>query len=73
IGLVNLVARRKIVPELIQRDATAERMSEEAGRLLGDYRAAEDMRAALREVRDRLGVPGASRRAATAVLAECDT
>jgi lipid-A-disaccharide synthase len=71
IGLANIVAGRSIVPELIQQDATAERLSREASRLLTDRQAAGGMRAELRKVREALGSPGASRRAAAAVLAEC--
>jgi lipid-A-disaccharide synthase len=71
IGLVNIVAGRRIVTELIQHDATPERLCAEAARLLMDEQAQAEMRAALREVRDALGAPGASRRAAAAVLAEC--
>lgn len=71
IGLVNIVAGRSVVTELIQQDATPERMSAEASRLLADGQAAGDMRMELRRVRDTLGSPGASRRAAAVVLAEC--
>jgi lipid-A-disaccharide synthase len=71
IGLVNLVAGRKFVPELIQQDATADRLGREADRLLQDAQAYDQMKAALRTVRDALGKPGASRRAAEVVLAEC--
>jgi lipid-A-disaccharide synthase len=71
IGLVNIVAAKSIVPELIQQDATPERMSQEVSRLLTDGQAADRMRAELRKVRDALGVPGASQRAAATVLAEC--
>ncbi|MBI4402075.1 MAG: lipid-A-disaccharide synthase [Nitrospirae bacterium] len=71
IGLVNIVAGRRIVPELIQHEATPERLQEEAARLLGDEAAYDRMRAALRAVRESLGSSGASRRAAAAVLAEC--
>ncbi len=71
IGLVNLVAGRRIVPELLQREATVERIAAEASRLLDDPVAAETMRAELRAVRASLGEPGASRRAAQAILAEC--
>jgi lipid-A-disaccharide synthase len=71
IGLANIVAGRSIVPELIQQDATAERLSREASRLLTDQQAARAMRTELRKVREALGSPGASRRAAAAVLAEC--
>ncbi len=71
IGLVNLIAERKIVTELIQQEATPERLHQEAVRLLTDRAAYDEMKAALRAVRQSLGEPGASRRAAEAVLAEC--
>lgn len=73
IGLANLVAGRGIVPELIHHEATPERLVQETERLLTDTRAYEDMKAALSSVRQALGVSGASRRAAEAVLAECRT
>jgi lipid-A-disaccharide synthase len=71
IGLVNLVAGRTIVPELIQDEATAERLSLEVRRLLNDRQAYNDMKQGLRQVRQTLGEPGASVRAAQVVLAEC--
>ncbi len=71
IGLVNLVAGRKIVPELIQQEATPERLHREALRLLTDKTAYDEMKTALRTVRQSLGEPGASRRAAEVVLSEC--
>ncbi|HJR77590.1 MAG TPA: lipid-A-disaccharide synthase [Nitrospiraceae bacterium] len=71
IGLVNLVAGRKIVPELIQQDATADRLCREAARLLQDTQVYDEMKAALRAVREALGRPGASQRAAEIVLTEC--
>jgi lipid-A-disaccharide synthase len=71
IGLVNLVAGRSIVPELIQDEATADRLWREARRLLTDVEAYNDMKAGLRQVRESLGEPGASGRAADVVLTEC--
>ena len=71
IGLANLVAGRGIVPELIHDEATPERLVQEIERLLADPRAYAEMKAALLSVRQALGTPGASRRAAEAVLAEC--
>ena len=71
IGLVNLVAGRSIVPELIQDEATAEGVWRETRGLLTDRQAYDDMKKGLREVRQSLGEPGASRRAAEVVLAEC--
>jgi len=71
IGLVNIVAGRQIVTELIQQEATPERLSAEAARLLSDPASYNDMRMGLRAVRASLGAPGASQRAATVILAEC--
>ena len=71
VGLVNLVAGRGIVPELLQSDMTAERLSEEALQLLKDRTRYDQMREALGGIRARLGSPGASLRAAEVVLAEC--
>jgi lipid-A-disaccharide synthase len=66
-AMPNLVAGRRIVPEIIQREFTPERVAAEALSLLEDERRAEAMRRDLGEVRLRLGAPGASRRAAAAV------
>ncbi|HNL88774.1 MAG TPA: lipid-A-disaccharide synthase [Nitrospira sp.] len=71
IGLANLVAGRGIVPELIHDEATPERLAHETVRLLTDRSAYDEMKTALRSVREALGTPGASHRAAEAVLAEC--
>lgn len=67
-GMVNLVAERAIVPELIQDACTPERVSAETLALLSDADRAATMREDLREVVRRLGGPGASERAARAVL-----
>jgi lipid-A-disaccharide synthase len=71
IGLVNLVAGRTVVPELIQHQATPERVSQEALRLLQDRTAYDEMKRALRKVRESLGSPGASQRAASVVVGQC--
>jgi lipid-A-disaccharide synthase len=71
IGLVNLVAGRSVVPEIIQDEATAERLTQEVCRLLNDRIAYTEMKDSLRQVRQSLGEPGASRRAAKVVLEEC--
>jgi lipid-A-disaccharide synthase len=64
VALVNLVLGRRVVPELIQRQANPERIAAEAARLLTDAEARSTMRKALAEVRGRLGAGGASGRAA---------
>lgn len=71
IGLVNLVAGRTVVPELIQAEATGQRLYEEALRLLEDRFAYDEMKRSLAKVRAALGEPGASHRAAEVVLASC--
>ena len=71
IGLVNLVAGRSIVPELIQDEATDERLCQEVQHLLRDPSAYNGMKEGLRQVRQSLGEPGASSRAAKVVLSEC--
>jgi lipid-A-disaccharide synthase len=63
--MVNLIAGRRLAVELIQDEFTADRVALEIERLLGP--AGTEMRAALQEVRGRLGTGGASRRAAEVV------
>jgi lipid-A-disaccharide synthase len=67
-SMVNLIADRAVVTELIQKDFTCARVSSETLRLLLDERARETQRAGLKEVRQRLGPPGAVERAADAIL-----
>ncbi|HEX2342907.1 MAG TPA: lipid-A-disaccharide synthase [Vicinamibacterales bacterium] len=67
-GMVNLVAGRRIVPELVQADFTPEAVADAAVSLLTDRARADQVRAALAEVRAKLGGPGATRRAAQAIL-----
>lgn len=67
-ALVNILAGRGIVPELLQREASPERMAAEVERLLGDGAAREAQLTGLREVRASLGEPGAARRVAEEVL-----
>jgi lipid-A-disaccharide synthase len=68
-AMVNLIAGRDVVPELIQRRFTAERVAAEALALLDSPERRAAMRRDLAEVRARLGGPGASARAAEAVVA----
>ena len=66
-ALVNILAGRGLVPELLQREASPERMAEKIERLLGDRVARETQLQGLREVRASLGEPGAARRVAEEV------
>ena len=54
-SMVNLIAGRAVVPELMQSQMTGERLASEAGRLLADERARDQMRAGLAEVAAKLG------------------
>jgi lipid-A-disaccharide synthase len=67
-AMVNLIAGERIVPELIQDALTPEAVAREAVSLLTDSVRAAQVRAGLARVRERLGGPGASRRAAAAIL-----
>jgi len=67
-AMPNLVAGKRIVPELIQSDFTAERTAAEALKFLTDRVLYERTRQELTNVRRQLGPPGASARAAQAVL-----
>lgn len=71
IGLVNLVAGRTVVPELIQDDATGQRLYEEALDILDHTSVYDEMKQNLAKVRAALGQPGASARVAEVVLAAC--
>ncbi|WP_144440523.1 lipid-A-disaccharide synthase [Limnochorda pilosa] len=68
IGLPNIVAQRRIVPELLQGEATPGRLVNEALRLHRDRAAREVQLQGYDEVRARLGEPGALARAAQVVL-----
>jgi len=70
-GMVNLVAGRQVVREFIQDACTPEAVADEARTLLMDPASADRMRLDLAEVVQKLGGPGASDRAAAAVLRAC--
>ncbi len=59
-GMVNLIAGRTVAPELMQRDATGERIASEVRALLSDQARMDEMRRGLGEVRERLRAGGSS-------------
>jgi len=68
IGLVNIVAGRRLVPELIQSGARSERIAGTLWPLLVEEDPIRFMREGLRETVSRLGEPGAADRAADVVV-----
>jgi lipid-A-disaccharide synthase len=68
IGLPNIVFGEQIVRELIQDDATAENLAREIKRLLTDSEAAQNCRADLDIVREKLGKGGGIQNMAALVL-----
>ena len=67
VSLVNIVAQRRIVPELIQDDATAESITKEALMLLDDETRRSQMHDDLAELKLAMGKPGASKRVAALI------
>jgi lipid-A-disaccharide synthase len=63
-AMVNLIAGKQVVPELVQKDFTPERVLREVNRLLDSPEARAETRQGLAEVREKLGPPGAIDRAA---------
>ena len=63
-AMVNLIAEKRVVPELVQDDFTPQRVALETLNLLQEPNAREAQRRGLEEVRKCLGPPGAVERAA---------
>jgi len=66
-AMANLIAGHGVVKELIQKDFTPEAVASEAQALLDDPAARAALRTELGQIRERLGPPGASQRAAEVV------
>ncbi len=69
IGLVNIVHKNKVVPELIQSDVRPEKIREEITRYLDDTAYYLDVKSTLEKTRSLLGEPGASKRAVDTLIA----
>jgi len=68
ISLVNLILDRKVVTELIQYKFTADTLSHELSLILPDGEARNQMLNDYKELRQRVGIPGASDRAAAIMV-----
>ncbi len=68
IALANIVSRRKVVKELIQHDASIEKISAELNKLLVDENYRTTIMRSFKELKNELGELGASRRAAELIL-----
>jgi lipid-A-disaccharide synthase len=68
IGMVNIVAGRKIVPEFIQFQATPKKISEQVLSILKDPSRIARMKNELAQVKSSLGEKGASSRAARLIV-----
>jgi len=68
ISPVNLLLKERLVPELLQADFTVEGFLQQAVPLLEDGQAREHMLDGYRRLRDTLGTPGVTDRAAGAIL-----
>ena len=69
LGLVNLLADTRVIPEFIQQDAHPETLAHEAKVFLQSPELQEKMKEEFRQVREKLGEKGASARAAKEI---CD-
>jgi len=67
-GLVNLVGGEEVVPELIQGEATADRIAGEALTILGNTEIKENMIKKLNLIKEKLGKGGASEKTAEIAL-----
>jgi len=68
IGLVNIVAGKRVVPELVQEESTPLNMADAVARFLDDAGYHAQTREALAGIRSRLGEEGAGARIASVVL-----
>ncbi|MDD4908648.1 MAG: lipid-A-disaccharide synthase [Candidatus Omnitrophica bacterium] len=68
VGIVNILFKKKIIPEFLQFDAKAEKIASEVLRILTDPGELKKMKASLLKVKPLLGEKGASERAARIIL-----
>ena len=73
LGLPNILADKKIVPEFIQGNAKANKIYPVVYKLIKNINMQKEMRNSLIEIRNKLGESGAAKRAALAILKEINS
>jgi lipid-A-disaccharide synthase len=68
LGMPNILADREVVREFLQEDAQPVRIATEVARLLDSAEERAEFQTSLRAVIEKLGLPGASGRAAEAII-----
>ena len=68
IGLVNIIAKKRVSPEVLQYDAKPARLAKEIMGIVSSEKERALQIEGLREVKKLLGKPGASERAARLIL-----
>jgi lipid-A-disaccharide synthase len=68
VALANIIAGETVAPELIQHEVTPERLAREAMKIFNDHGRKEWIKRRLQDVREELGTPGASDKAAAIAL-----
>ena len=67
IGLANIIADEMVVPELLQKDANAAKIAQEAVRIIGDKDIYDNIYNKLKMVKEKLGKTGASENTANLI------
>jgi Lipid A disaccharide synthetase len=68
IGMVNIIAGKTVVPELIQKDVTPEKITSAVLRILENPSKQEEIKKELSSLKEKIGKPGASFRAAQIII-----
>jgi lipid-A-disaccharide synthase len=68
IGLANIIAGKKIIPEFIQYQAIPKKIAQETIQILNNPQELEEMRKNLTQIKSQLGEPGAAERAARLII-----
>ena len=69
LAMANIILGETVLPELIQDDVNANKIFEEADNILGSPQKYATIQQRLSEIKEKLGTPGASKRAAEIIIA----